>query len=73
MDGLKPCPFCGGKGKFVDATFWGAVICEKCYATTASMPYSAEYAAFSSEEAADEFMERLVKFCFSKKEGDSDA
>ncbi len=31
------------------------------------------YGYFSSEEAADEFMERLVKFCFSKKEGDSDA
>lgn len=31
------------------------------------------YGYFSSEEAADEFMERLGNFCFAKKEDNSNA
>lgn len=46
MEKLKPCPFCGGEGKFVDVNgFWCAIICDKCHAKTNSMSYSAEYAA----------------------------
>lgn len=31
------------------------------------------YAYFTNEENADEFMERLAKFCFAKKEADGNA
>lgn len=58
MDGLKPCPFCGGKGKVVDVNgFWCAVICEKCNATTNSILCSAEYAA--KEKAIEAWNRRI--------------
>lgn len=51
-DKLKPCPFCGGKPKYVEVTGgWCAIVCERCDATTKCFIISSEYAA----------MERAVK------------
>lgn len=58
MEELKPCPFCGGKGKFVDVNgFWCVVICDKCNATSNSIQYSSEYTA--KEKAIEAWNRRI--------------
>lgn len=55
MEELKPCPFCGGKGKIIhtksgfDGRGMSAVICEICGAKSENYPISFNY---SSDEKA---------------------
>lgn len=52
---LKPCPFCGGKGKIKNEILWGShrsyVRCEKCFCKTDDIIISPSYCA--EEKAAE--------------------
>ena len=34
MAELKPCPFCGGKAKFIYSMPYSAIVCKKCKVIT---------------------------------------
>ena len=53
--GLKPCPFCGGKASLNDNSSCSYVCCEKCGATGESFNMSKKY---SSDEKATEAWNR---------------
>ena len=54
--GLKPCPFCGGKASLNDNSSCSYVHCEKCGATGESFNMSKKYS--SDEKAAEAWNRR---------------
>ena len=54
--GLKPCPFCGGKASLNDNSSCSYVHCEKCGATGESFNMSKKYR--SDEKAAEAWNRR---------------